>query len=175
MKRMDEGSVAMEKEESQEYRLLEAYCRRRELCSSLNTVVDCLADIADSAPFAEGNLKNEDSSPEQLGQCIKQNKVLQQQLQTGFSYSLFERVIATLQGCLSVGSAPPGASANEETRMRRKQIASAFEVTSRLSAVELIPKRRVLSFGKHFLHQHHSDWVQQHGGWDEVFSGEEID
>ncbi|CAL8236885.1 unnamed protein product [Boreogadus saida] len=82
---------------------------------------------------------------------IQQNEVLQRQLQGAFSYSLFQRLMAALQGA---------------ARLRKEQIAWVFEVTDRLSTIDQIPKRRALSIGSRFLRQNHSDWVQQHGGWD---------
>ncbi|CAL8358857.1 unnamed protein product [Lota lota] len=157
--------------------------------SSMN-VVESLADIADSVQIAEGDLKTEDSSPEHqqdlveklvellkkegddMNEKIKQNKVLQQQLQGAISYSLFERLMAALQGGCPVGSAAQCTSAPSasEARLRMEQIAWTFEVTHRLSAIDQIPKRRALSFGSRYLRQHHSDWVQQHGGWQKVFT-----
>ncbi|XP_059916033.1 apoptosis facilitator Bcl-2-like protein 14 [Gadus macrocephalus] len=93
-----------------------------------------------------------------MNQKIQQNEELQQLLQGAFSYSLFQRLMAALQG------APPAS----EARLRKEQIAWVFEVTDRLSTIDQIPKRRALSFGSRFLRQNHSDWVQQHGGWEGV-------
>ncbi|KAG7276751.1 hypothetical protein CRUP_030368 [Coryphaenoides rupestris] len=151
-----------EEEESEEFQLLEAYCLRRGL--SRGRIV--FQGLGASRPLLHSPGPSQSSfrspGPSQsralpIQVKIQQDKVLQQELRAAFSsysnsYSLFEKIIC--------GRPTPSTKGG-----RRQQIAWAFEVTSRLSAVDLIPKRRALSVGTHFLRQHHSAWVQEHGGW----------
>ena len=97
---------------------------------------------------------------------IKQNTLLQQQLRT-MNYDMFERLTSSVQSLVGPEGqvAAAAAAASSDRRIQQQRIAWAFEVTSRLSAMDFIPKRRVLSFGDRYIQQHHNAWLQQHGGW----------
>ncbi|XP_056138522.1 apoptosis facilitator Bcl-2-like protein 14 isoform X2 [Lampris incognitus] len=157
--------------------------------SALSGVADRLVQIATSSKILEADLEADSveghkdvieklvellkKSGDDLDKQIAQNKVLQQTLRTAFNYTLFEKVTAALQGQVKPSSG--GRAAGSEGRLHRQQIAFAFEVTSRLSSVDIIPKRRVLAFGEQYIRQHHSIWVQQHGGWEKAFDSEDVD
>ncbi|KAG7217680.1 hypothetical protein INR49_021235 [Caranx melampygus] len=99
-----------------------------------------------------------------INQKITQNPLLQQQL-SNMNYDLFEKVTSTVQNLVDSGQV-----SECEEEVQQKKIAWAFEVTSRLSVVGVVQRRRLLSFGDRYIQQHHSAWVQEHGGWDEVFA-----
>ncbi|KAM4618636.1 uncharacterized protein ACJ7VT_007987 isoform 2-T2 [Polymixia lowei] len=157
--------------------------------SALDGVADRLAQIADSAQISEEDLETDGledqddvieklvellkKSGDKLNEKIKKNTVLQQHLQTAFNYAVFERVTSTLQSL--VGLDITDGSTVSKDRLQREQIAWAFEVTSRLSAVDIIPRRRALGFGERYVRLNHSAWVQQHGGWEKAFDSDDID
>ncbi|XP_042267319.1 apoptosis facilitator Bcl-2-like protein 14 [Thunnus maccoyii] len=160
------------------------------------TVADRLVQIADSAPIPEVDVEDHDeiiqkmvelmkTFGDDINKKIKQNMALQQQLRT-MNYDMFERLTSSMQNL--VGQEGQGAAAAVEAaaveaeaeaasdrRIQQQKIAWAFEVTSRLSAMDLVPKRRVLSFADRYIQQHHNAWLQQHGGWEEVFDVENVD
>ncbi|XP_046907757.1 apoptosis facilitator Bcl-2-like protein 14 isoform X3 [Hypomesus transpacificus] len=115
-------------------------------------------------------LKN---SGDQLNEEIQRNQAMQTYLQSTFTYALFEQVTSRVQEVVSGGSG--GRTAQARDRLERQQIAVAFEVTSRLSAVDLLPMSRAMGYGTHYVQIHHSSWVKQRGGWKKVFESEDID
>ncbi|XP_050929046.1 apoptosis facilitator Bcl-2-like protein 14 isoform X2 [Lates calcarifer] len=171
--------------------LLEEYCCRRrrseqelqptectDEVSNLSTVVDRLVQITDSAPVPEVVVENQDEIIQKLvdlmitfgdniNERIRQSTVLQRQL-SDFTYDAFEKLTSSVQNLLDRTRAAP--SEDSEERIQQRRIAWAFEVTSRLSATGVIQRRRMLSFGERYIQQHHSAWVLQHGGWEEVFA-----
>lgn len=76
------------------------------------------------------------------------------------NYNMFEKVTSSVQNRVQMDP-----TAGSEERLQQQKISWAFEVTSRLSTIGVVQRRRVLSFGDQYIQQHHSDWVQQHGGW----------
>uniref|UniRef100_A0A7N6AWQ6 Uncharacterized protein n=1 Tax=Anabas testudineus TaxID=64144 RepID=A0A7N6AWQ6_ANATE len=90
---------------------------------------------------------------------IDENPVLQEQL-TNLNYNMFEKVTSSVQNLVQMDL-----NAESEEQIQQQKISWAFEVTSRLSATGVVQRRRVLSYGDQYIQQHHSDWVQQHGGW----------
>ncbi|XP_034031886.1 apoptosis facilitator Bcl-2-like protein 14 [Thalassophryne amazonica] len=144
--------------------------------SEQSGVEDRLAQIADSAIIPEVDLEetgldSQDqivqllvdllkSSGDEMNKKILQNDVLKRQLST-LNYSLFEKFTFSMQSLVC--------------KTPQEKIAWAFEVTSRLSAVHVVPRRRVLSFGDRYIRQHHSAWVQQHGGWEKAFDSDAVD
>ncbi|XP_046907756.1 uncharacterized protein si:ch211-218c6.8 isoform X2 [Hypomesus transpacificus] len=104
---------------------------------------------------------------------IQRNQAMQTYLQSTFTYALFEQVTSRVQEVVSGGSG--GRTAQARDRLERQQIAVAFEVTSRLSAVDLLPMSRAMGYGTHYVQIHHSSWVKQRGGWKKVFESEDID
>ncbi|XP_051953563.1 apoptosis facilitator Bcl-2-like protein 14 [Xyrauchen texanus] len=100
-------------------------------------------------------------SGDELNQKIQKNHELLRGLQSGFSYSLFDRLTSAF-----IGSVVPE---HERSRMNREQIALTFEVTSRLDALDLQPMNRIMGFGAQYLQQHFSPWIHQHGGWEKAF------
>ncbi|XP_071399944.1 apoptosis facilitator Bcl-2-like protein 14 [Centroberyx affinis] len=153
--------------------------------SSLSDVADRLAQIADSASISQADLtaaglEDQDeivkklvellkTSGDVMDEQIKQNEVLQERLKNVFDYALFEKLTSSLQSLVDLGQA------GSKDRIQREKIAWAFEVTSRLSAVDVVHRRRALSFGERYLRQHHSAWIQQHGGWEKAFDSDDID
>lgn len=150
--------------------------------STLSGLANKLTEIADSTHIPEHVEKDgqEDlddvikklvdllrTAGDKLNEEITQNKALQAQLQSSFNYTMFEKVTSMLQGM--VGTSSMGQAAESALSLQRKQIAWAFEVTSRLSAVDLIPMSRSMGFGERYVQLHHSAWVQQNGGWEKVF------
>lgn len=95
---------------------------------------------------------------------IAQSPQLQQQL-SHLTYDLFEKVTSSVQDLVHSSS---------EEDVQQKKIAWAFEVTSRLSVVGVVQRRTVLSFGDRYIQQHHSAWVQEHGGWVSRGQGSEV-
>ncbi|XP_067446848.1 apoptosis facilitator Bcl-2-like protein 14 isoform X2 [Thunnus thynnus] len=152
------------------------------------TVADRLVQIADSAPIPEVDVEDHDeiiqkmvelmkTFGDDINKKIKQNISLQQQLRT-MNYDMFEKLTSSMQsrvGQEGQGAAAASAEAASDRRIQQQKIALVFEVTSRLSAMDLVPKRRVLSFGDRYIQQHHNAWLQQHGGWEEVFDVENVD
>lgn len=59
---------------------------------------------------------------------------------------------------------PPGNQRKEDNDQKLK-IAWTFEMTSRLSAIDLQPMNRAMGFGAQYVHQHFAPWIQQRGGW----------
>ncbi|KAL0968608.1 hypothetical protein UPYG_G00269120 [Umbra pygmaea] len=169
--------------------------------SSLSKVADRLSDITDSVKITtdetilpdvhlepDGPVEDDiiqrlvallKASGDKLDEDIKRNPTLLKQLQTSFTYGLFEKVTNTL--LRSVMGGEPGAQygcldpAEEVERVQREKIALACEVTNRLSALELHPMNKAMGFGAHYLKQHHTDWVKKHGGWSKAFDIEDTD
>ncbi|XP_029909803.1 uncharacterized protein LOC115360795 [Myripristis murdjan] len=157
--------------------------------ASLSGVADKLIHLADSAVVLEEALTRDEldgkdeiiqklvellkKSGDVMDKKIKENKVFQQQLQTNFNYALYERLISSLQSMVDVG--PASGAARCEDRIERQKIVWAFEVTSRLSTMDIIPRRRFLGFAERYLRMHHSAWVQQRGGWEKAFESDDID
>ena len=81
-------------------------------------------------------------------------------LQNSFSYTVFENVASAF-----VGSVVPTSTREEEASEQKTVIAWTFEMTRRLTALDLQPMNRVMGFGAQYLHQHFAPWIQQHGGW----------
>ncbi|KAG7218079.1 hypothetical protein INR49_020638 [Caranx melampygus] len=142
---------------------------------SRSSAVDRLVQITDSAPVPKVYVESQDEIVQKLvnlmitfgddiNQKITQNPLLQQQL-SNMNYDLFEKVTSTVQNLVDSGQV-----SECEEEVQQKKIAWAFEVTSRLSVVGVVQRRRLLSFGDRYIQQHHSAWVQEHGGWDEVFA-----
>ncbi|KAM7415220.1 hypothetical protein PAMA_019845 [Pampus argenteus] len=145
--------------------------------STRTAVAVRLEQIAESAPILEANVGDQDeiiqklvdlvkTAGDDINKKIQQNVLLQQQL-SALTYDMFERVTSKVQRMVG-----PEAS---DRRTQKQRIAWAFEVTSRLSAMDFVPRRRVLSFGDRYIQQHHDAWLQQHGGWEEVFDDDNVD
>ncbi|KAM7397211.1 hypothetical protein PAMP_020203 [Pampus punctatissimus] len=145
--------------------------------STRTAVAGRLVQIAESAPIPEVVVDDQDEIIQKLVELVKtagddinkkiqQNVFMQQQL-SAMNYDMFERLTSSVQSLVG-----PEAS---DQRIQKQRIAWAFEVTSRLSATDFVPRRRVLSFGDRYIQQHHNAWLQQHGGWEEVFDVENVD
>lgn len=81
-------------------------------------------------------------------------------LQNLVSYNLFEKLASAF-----ILSMVPQGNLREEDHDQKKKIAWTFEMTSRLSALDLHPMNRTMGFGAKYVHQHFAPWIQQHGGW----------
>lgn len=93
---------------------------------------------------------------------IQSNQELLGYLQQTFSYDLFK----TLTKAFITSSVPEFL----QSRKKREQIALAFEVTSRLKALDLHPMNRVMGYGAQYLQENFAPWVKQHGGWVRVYA-----
>uniref|UniRef100_A0A3B3S9Z4 Apoptosis facilitator Bcl-2-like protein 14 n=1 Tax=Paramormyrops kingsleyae TaxID=1676925 RepID=A0A3B3S9Z4_9TELE len=100
-------------------------------------------------------------SGDKLDKEVKNNKRLAE-IQKSFDYNIFKKVTDTfLQNMGFYGN----------LKNQKAKIALAFEVTSRLTAMDNHPMNRVLGFGAKYLQENHSTWIQQHGGWVSVGEG----
>ncbi|KAJ8002751.1 hypothetical protein DPEC_G00162200 [Dallia pectoralis] len=111
-----------------------------------------------------------------LDEEIKRNPILQKHFQTSFNYGMFEKLTTILlrakrEGGPELSHVGP---ASEES-VQKEQIALAFEVTSRLSALDLHPMNRAMGFGLRYLQQHFTAWVKKQGGWNKAFDCEDCD
>lgn len=89
------------------------------------------------------------------------------------NYSFFKLLITTLlerMGLKSPNPDSPGPKAATET-----QIAVTCEVTTRLSAVDTLPRNRLLNHGARYLQHYYSPWAQQQGGYEGAFYSEDED
>lgn len=93
---------------------------------------------------------------------VKNKKHLAEQLQKSFDYNFFKKVTDTFLQHMGFYGDPDS---------QKTKIALAFEVTSRLTAMDNHPMNRVLGFGVKYLQENHSAWIQQHGGWVSVGEG----
>ncbi|KAL0167934.1 hypothetical protein M9458_036156, partial [Cirrhinus mrigala] len=92
---------------------------------------------------------------------IQRNHELKRYLQRAFSYDFFKKLTKTF-----ITSVVP------EGR-KREEIALAFEVTSRLKALDLHPMNKAMGFGAQYLQEYFAPWVKQHGGWEKAFDNDD--
>lgn len=97
-----------------------------------------------------------------LSSQIQCNRELLGYLQQTFSYDLFK----ALTKAFITSSVPEFL----QSRKKCEQIALAFEVTSRLKALDLHPMNRVMGYGAQYLQENFAPWVKQHGGWVRVYA-----
>ncbi|XP_041966965.1 uncharacterized protein si:ch211-218c6.8 isoform X2 [Alosa sapidissima] len=144
----------------------------------LGSVADKLTQIADNVDLVPDVVTDSDDliqklvellreAGDELDGKLKKNPELVKQLQGSFSYSLFEKVTKTFLDCV----VPSWAGSTHGTQ--QAQIAMTFEVTSRLSTLDVQPMNRIMGFGAHFLQQNFSGWVQKYGGWEKAFDGQD--
>ncbi|XP_016320943.1 apoptosis facilitator Bcl-2-like protein 14 isoform X1 [Sinocyclocheilus anshuiensis] len=100
-------------------------------------------------------------SGDNLNERIQSNHELLGYLQRTFSYDLFKKVTEAF-----ITSVVPEYL---QSRRKREQIALAFEVTSRLKALDLHPMNRAMGYGAQYLQEYFAPWVKQHGGWEKAF------
>ncbi|XP_016369867.1 apoptosis facilitator Bcl-2-like protein 14 [Sinocyclocheilus rhinocerous] len=175
---------------SDEYRLLETYCQKRRKPSAsacdekFGDVAEKLAQIADNGLLFDEGLEpdspvakeaNSDvivrlvdllkTSGDELNETIQSNQELLGYLQQTFSYDLFKK----LTKAFITSSVPEFL----QSRKKREQIALAFEVTSRLKALDLHPMNRVMGYGAQYLQENFAPWVKQHGGWEKAFDDDD--
>uniref|UniRef100_A0A8C1ZQT4 Uncharacterized protein n=1 Tax=Cyprinus carpio TaxID=7962 RepID=A0A8C1ZQT4_CYPCA len=101
-------------------------------------------------------------SGDELNETIQCNRELLGYLQQTFSYDLFK----ALTKAFITSSVPEFL----QSRKKCEQIALAFEVTSRLKALDLHPMNRVMGYGAQYLQENFAPWVKQHGGWVRVYA-----
>lgn len=106
---------------------------------------------------------------DKLNDKIEKDHALKKQLQASMSYSFFEQVANAFQNRLSPAEQCPSRGP-EQTH-----IALACELTSRLNAIDRHPMNRVLGFGARYLQNNFSPWVQQQGGYQNVFIPDDAD
>ncbi|XP_056333860.1 apoptosis facilitator Bcl-2-like protein 14 [Danio aesculapii] len=181
---------------SDEYLLLLTYCQRRENTevprlrgatgSKFRAVAEKLTKIADrEIPLDDDDIESDDSSSpkpsndpfinklvellkktgDDLNQKIQEDHKLFAVLQTAFSYSFFGELTKAF-----ISTVVPE---NQENRCKREEIALTFEVTSRLKAMDLQPMNRIMGYGAQYLQEHFAPWINEHGGWDKAFAGDD--
>ncbi|MCI4379148.1 hypothetical protein PGIGA_G00224690 [Pangasianodon gigas] len=134
-------------------------------------VADKLTHIVDSAPPAQDQVVTDCDVIQRLVELLKEygdrvnekiqkDKELLSYLQGLFSYNLFEELASAF-----IHSMVPPGKQREEDNDQKMKIAWTFEMTSRLSALDLQPMNRTMGFGAQYVHQHFAPWIQQHGGW----------
>ncbi|KAG7333287.1 hypothetical protein KOW79_003422 [Hemibagrus wyckioides] len=144
-------------------------------------VADKLTDIVDSVPPAQDQAVTDSDViqrlveilieyGDQVNEKIVKDTELFSYLQNLISYNLFEK----LASAFILSMVPPG-NLREEDHDQKKKIAWTFEMTSRLSALDLQPMNRTMGFGAKYVHQHFAPWIQQHGGWENAFKIDEGD
>ncbi|XP_062403521.1 apoptosis facilitator Bcl-2-like protein 14 [Sardina pilchardus] len=106
---------------------------------------------------------------DELDGKIKKNPELVEQLKGSFSYSLFEKVTKSFLECV----VPSWTGSTQGTQ--KAQIAMTFEVTNRLTTLDVQPMNRIMGFGAQFLQQNFSGWVQKYGGWEKAFDEQDND
>ncbi|XP_062860797.1 apoptosis facilitator Bcl-2-like protein 14 [Trichomycterus rosablanca] len=148
-----------------------------------SSVVDELTRIVDRVPAAQDEVQTDSDtdliqrlvdllkeSGDKLNEKIQRDKELLGYLENCFSYNLFETLTAAF-----ICKVVPAREQAEETTEQKRKIAWTFEMTSRLSALDLQPMNRVMGFGAQYVHQHFTPWIQQHGGWENTFNSNEND
>ncbi|XP_026166703.1 apoptosis facilitator Bcl-2-like protein 14 [Mastacembelus armatus] len=141
--------------------------------TSRSAVTDRMVQISESAPIPEVDVGEQDEivqklmkllmkSGDDMNAKIEENQALQQQL-SNLNYKMFAKLMSTLQNVVQRGRL------GSEQQTEQQKIVWAFEVTSRLSALGVTQRRRVLGFGERYIQQHHGAWVEQHGGWEKAF------
>ncbi|KAB5574846.1 hypothetical protein PHYPO_G00213840 [Pangasianodon hypophthalmus] len=144
-------------------------------------VADKLTHIVDSAPPAQDQVVTDcgviqrlvellKEYGDQVNEKIQKDKELLSYLQGLFSYNLFEELASAFIHSMVT----PGKQREEDIDQKMK-IAWTFEMTSRLSALDLQPMNRAMGFGAQYVHQHFAPWIQQHGGWENAFKSDEDD
>ncbi|XP_060779775.1 apoptosis facilitator Bcl-2-like protein 14 [Neoarius graeffei] len=139
-----------------------------------------LTDIVDSVPPTQDQVETDSGSGviqrlvellkeygDQVNEKIQNDEQLLRHLQGSFSYNLFEKLASAF-----IQSIVPQGKAEERQREEVDQkikIAWTFEMTSRLSTLDLQPMNRAMGFGAKYVHQHFAPWIQQHGGWENAF------
>ncbi|GAA6101734.1 apoptosis facilitator Bcl-2-like protein 14 [Tachysurus ichikawai] len=168
--------------------LQESASKRTRIPASANTdalvqVADKLTDIVDNVPPAQNQVVTDSDQDviqrlveilkeygDNFDEKIAKDAELLSYLQGLFSYNLFEK----LASAFIVSMEPPG-KLREEDNDQKIKIAWTFEMTSRLSALDLQPMNRTMGFGAQYVHQNFTPWIQQHGGWANAFKIDEGD
>ncbi|KAF7699016.1 apoptosis facilitator Bcl-2-like protein 14 [Silurus meridionalis] len=146
--------------------------------AAFDQVADKLTHIVDHAPPVQDQVVTDHDAVQRLVSLLKEygdlvnEKIVNDEellsfLQGPFSYSLFEK----LASAFIYSMVPPGKQKEEDDN--QKKIAWTFEMTSRLSTLDLQPMNRVMGFGAQYVHQHFAPWIQQHGGWENAFESDE--
>ncbi|KAM9328293.1 apoptosis facilitator Bcl-2-like protein 14 [Pholidichthys leucotaenia] len=90
-----------------------------------------------------------------------------------WNYSFFKTLISAL--LLKMGLRHPDPNAPGPQASPKTQMAVTCEITSRLSAVPMLPRTRLLDHGARYLQDYFSAWVQQEGGYEAAFDEEEVE
>ncbi|XP_052387954.1 apoptosis facilitator Bcl-2-like protein 14 isoform X2 [Carassius gibelio] len=104
-------------------------------------------------------------SGDNLNERIQSNHELLGYLQRTFTYDLFKKLTKAF-----ITSVVPEYL---QSKRKREQIALAFEVTSRLKALDLHPMNRAMGYGAQYLQENFAPWVKQHGGWEKAFDDDD--
>ncbi|CAJ1054558.1 apoptosis facilitator Bcl-2-like protein 14 [Xyrichtys novacula] len=151
---------------------------------NLDRAVSRLTEIISDVPFTPPEVETDSSDDVEkvIGLLLREAgdrlNEQEEELKTAVSrifwnYDFFERLLSTLlnrMGLLPSNPDSPGPQSSPKT-----QIAVTCEVTSRLSAADTLPMRRLLGHGARYLQEHYSTWVQQQGGYEEAFYSDNED
>lgn len=152
---------------------------------NLEEAASRLTEIADEIPFVPPEVETD--SPDDVERVIglllrevgdglkeKQEEELKKAISGIFwNYDFFTRLITTLLTRMGLPPSPP--ESPQPHSSDRKQIAVTCEITSRLSAADTLPANRLLGLGARYLHEHHSAWARQQGGYEEAFYSDDED
>ncbi|XP_030587959.1 apoptosis facilitator Bcl-2-like protein 14 [Archocentrus centrarchus] len=171
---------------SEVFQLLKKYCNKRSkqvvseqfmLCSvkRVSSAEPSTYDVVHNRMFRCSEMSaqaNMDDIVQRLVELIKaQGDYIDKKIKDSIdlqdlNYNMFKKLTSSVQN-LVIQTDQAEAS---EVQIQRQKIALAFEVTSRLSSLNIVHQRRLLSFGAQYIEESHSAWVEQHGGWAEAFS-----
>ncbi|XP_041832867.1 apoptosis facilitator Bcl-2-like protein 14 [Melanotaenia boesemani] len=154
--------------------------------NELDDVANRLTKIADEIPLSPSELctdsvqdKDEDKVEKIIGLLLREkgdklDKMLREAkigADLFLNYSFFEKVINTFLTTTGFRSSNPsglGPQASQKT-----QIAMTCEITSRLSAVDMLPMSRMLHHGARYLQVYYSGWAQQQGGYEAAIESDD--
>ncbi|XP_077401697.1 uncharacterized protein LOC144035669 isoform X2 [Vanacampus margaritifer] len=158
----------------------------------MDEVASRLTEIADEIPFTPPELEadspddGEDANVEKLiGALLREtgdkfDEEVTENLKEAlgsthplWNYGFFEKLMKTLlirMGLFNADPEAPGPQTSPKTLM-----AVACEVTSRLSAADMLPMSRLLGYGATYLQNHFSSWVNQQGGYEAAFNDDDED
>ncbi|XP_054481031.1 apoptosis facilitator Bcl-2-like protein 14 [Anoplopoma fimbria] len=154
----------------------------------LNEAAKTLTEIADDIPFIRPSIETDapedvDENVEKLiglllrgaGDRLNESELKDANISTELflNYSFFKLLMTTLlkkMGLMCSDPESPGPKASPKA-----QIAVACEVTSRLYAVNTLPRNRLLDHGARYLQNYYSSWAQQQGGYEDAFYSEDED
>ncbi|XP_071358229.1 apoptosis facilitator Bcl-2-like protein 14 [Trachinotus anak] len=151
-------------------------------------VASQLTEIANEIPFTPPDLETDspnspdDNVEKMIGLLLRESgdRLNEKELkdvsiarELFWNYSFFRTLMSALlmrMGLRSSNPDSPGPHASPKT-----QIAVTCEATSRLTAMDTLPTRRLLGYGARYLNEYYSQWVQEQGGYEAAFESDDED